>query len=144
MKVSVILQKKGSSEVATIGPSALVSDAVGELSRRRIGALVVSDGDGAIAGIVSERDVVRRLGDEGPGVLGRAVSEIMTGTVETCREDDVALELLERMTTGRFRHMPVVGADVRMIGILSIGDVVKARLEEIEAENAAMADMLSG
>lgn len=144
MKVSVILQKKGSTEVATISPSALVSDAVRELSSRRIGALVVSGGEGSIAGIISERDIVRRLGEEGPGVLGRPVSEIMTGTVETCSEDDTAFDLLDRMTTGRFRHMPVVGPDDRMTGILSIGDVVKARLEEIEAENAAMADMLSG
>ena len=143
MKVSVILHKKGSSDVATIEPATAVADAVRELSRRRIGALVVSPDGAGIAGILSERDVVRRLGEEGPGVLSRAVSEIMTGTVETCTEDDTAFHLLDRMTTGRFRHMPVVGSDGLMVGILSIGDVVKARLEEIEAENAAMADMLS-
>lgn len=142
MKVSVILHKKGSSEIATIQPDAAVSDAVRELSRRRIGALVVSRGGGEIAGIISERDVVRRLGEEGPGVLTRLVSDLMTPKVETCTEDDTAFDLLDRMTGGRFRHMPVVGADGRMAGILSIGDVVKARLEEIEAENAAMADML--
>lgn len=143
MKVSVILQKKGSSEIATIQPDATVSDAVRELSRRRIGALVVSRDGGEIAGIISERDVVRRLGEEGPGVLTRPVSELMTSKVETCTDDDTAFDLLDSMTGGRFRHMPVVGADGRMTGILSIGDVVKARLEEIEAENAAMADMLS-
>jgi CBS domain-containing protein len=143
MKVSVILQKKGSTEVATIAPNTIVADAVRELSRRRIGALVVMSG-GAIAGIFSERDVVRRLGEEGPGVLGRSVAEVMTKTVETCTADDTAFHLLDRMTEGRFRHMPVLGPDGQMGGILSIGDVVKARLEEIEAENAAMADMLSG
>ena len=143
MKVSVILQKKGSSEVATIQPDTSISDAVRELSRRRIGALVVSRGGGEIAGIISERDVVRRLGEEGPGVLTRSVSDLMTSKVETCTVDDTAFDLLDRMTGGRFRHMPVVGADGRITGILSIGDVVKARLEEIEAENAAMADMLS-
>ena len=144
MKVSVILQKKGSTEVATIAPSTAASDAVRELSRRRIGALVVTSGDGNIAGIISERDIVRRLGEEGPNALLRPVSEIMTTTVQTCTADDTAFDLLGRMTEGRFRHMPVMGADGQMNGILSIGDVVKARLEEIEAENAAMADMLSG
>lgn len=144
MKVSVILQKKGSADVATIQPSATISDAVQELSQRRIGALVVSRGDDQIAGIISERDVVRRLGQEGPEILSRPVSDVMTGAVETCTTEDTAFDLLDRMTSGRFRHMPVVGADGRMTGILSIGDVVKARLEEIEAENAAMADMLSG
>jgi CBS domain-containing protein len=143
MKVSVILQKKGSHEVATIAPDTSASDAVRELSRRRIGALVVTSSGGAIAGIVSERDIVRRLGEEGPGALGRPVSEIMTTTVQTCGPDDTAFDLLGRMTEGRFRHMPVTAPDGRMAGILSIGDVVKARLEEIEAENAAMADMLS-
>lgn len=143
MKVTVILQKKGSSDVATIPPTATASDAVRELSRRRIGALVVTSGNGEIAGILSERDIVSRLGDVGPGVLARSVSEIMTSTVETCGADETAFDLLGRMTKGRFRHMPVIGSDGRMAGILSIGDVVKARLEEIEAENAAMADMLS-
>ena len=144
MKVSVILQKKGSTEVATIPPTATASDAVKELSRRRIGALVVTANGSDIAGIVSERDIVGRLGEEGPGALARPVSEIMTRAVQTCTADDTAFDLLDRMTEGRFRHMPVVGADAEMEGILSIGDVVKARLEEIEAENAAMADMLSG
>ena len=144
MKVSVILQKKGSMEVATIDPAVTTSDAVRELSRRRIGALVVTSATGDIAGILSERDIVRRLGEEGPGVLARPVSDIMTTTVQTCTADDTAFDLLGRMTQGRFRHMPVMDAEGRMAGILSIGDVVKARLEEIEAENAAMADMLSG
>lgn len=144
MKVSVILKKKGSSTVATIAPDTPVTDAVAEMSANRIGALVVSQGDGRIAGILSERDIVRALGQTGPGALQHRCGDLMTADVKTCVGDDTALDLLERMTTGRFRHMPVVGADGRMIGILSIGDVVKARLEEIEAENAAMADMLSG
>lgn len=143
MKVSVILQKKGSTEVATVEPGVTVGDAVHDLSRRRIGALVVSPDGGAVAGILSERDVVRRLGEDGPGVLSRPVSDVMTAAVETCTVEETAFDLLNRMTRGRFRHMPVVGADGRMVGILSIGDVVKARLEEIEAENAAMTEMLS-
>jgi len=144
MKVSVILQKKGSAEIVTVRPGTAISEAVQELSRRRIGALVVSPDGAGIAGIISERDIVRRLGEEGPGVLGRPVSAIMTETVETCTPEDTAYTLLDRMTRGRFRHMPVVGTDGRMVGILSIGDVVKVRLEEIESENAAMAEMLSG
>lgn len=143
MKVSVILQKKGSAEIATVRPGTTIADAVRDLSHRRIGALVVSADGTRIAGILSERDIVRRLGEEGPGVLGRPVSDIMTAKVETCTPEDTAFEMLNRMTRGRFRHMPVVGADGRMTGILSIGDVVKARLEEIESENAAMAEMLS-
>ncbi|HET7409563.1 MAG TPA: CBS domain-containing protein [Paracoccaceae bacterium] len=143
MKVSVILQKKGSADIVTVRPGTTISDAVRDLSRRRIGALVVSPDGAGIAGIVSERDIVRRLGEEGPGVLARPVSDIMTTTVETCTAEDTAYDLLDRMTRGRFRHMPVVGPGGRMTGILSIGDVVKARLEEIESENAAMAEMLS-
>jgi CBS domain-containing protein len=143
MKVSLMLQKKGSAEVATIAPTATLGDAVAMLSRKGIGALVVSSGNGSVDGILSERDVVKQLGRRGPDALGDDVVSIMTSTVETCVADDTAFDLLGRMTDGRFRHMPVVGADNRMIGILSIGDVVKARLEEIEAENAAMADMLS-
>ncbi len=143
MKVSLILQKKGSSDVATIDPEATLADAVSTLSGRRIGALVVSAGDGMVSGILSERDIVAHIGLKGPSALNDGVSGIMTRAVETCVADDTAFDILGRMTEGRFRHMPVVGPDGRMIGILSIGDVVKARLEEIEAENAAMADMLS-
>ena len=143
MKVSVILQKKGSHAVATIVPNATIAEAVAQMSEHGIGALVVSRGDGGIDGILSERDVVKALGQSGPGTLTRRCADLMTANVETCIGNDTALDLLGRMTDGRFRHMPVVGPDRRMIGILSIGDVVKARLEEMEAENAAMVDMLS-
>ncbi len=144
MKVSVILQKKGSTNVATIEPQASVTDAVNTLSSMKIGALVVTKNDKQIAGILSERDIVRRLGSDGAAILTTQVNDIMTSDVETCTSEETALGLLGRMTSGRFRHMPVVDADGRLSGILSIGDVVAARLEEIEAENAAMADMLSG
>ena len=144
MKVSVILKNKPQHEVATIGPDQSVGEAASTLSTRGIGALVVSRGQGAIDGILSERDIVRQLGARGLEVLTQPVREIMTEKVETCRVNETALEVLGRMSHGRFRHLPVVDDSRRMIGILSIGDVVKARLEEIEAENAAMADMLSG
>lgn len=143
MKVSVILNNKGSSEVATIAPEATIGDAIAELSGKSIGALVVSPGNGEIAGILSERDIVRHLGRDGTEIISRPVSTAMTEGVETCSGEDTAIGVLSRMTRGRFRHLPVVGQDGRMVGILSIGDVVKARLEEMEAENRAMAEMLS-
>lgn len=143
MKVSVILQKKTAAGVATIASDKPIAEAVRELSHRHIGALVVSSDGASIDGILSERDIVRRLGEEGPDVLTRSVADLMTATVETCTEEDTAFDLLSRMTNGRFRHMPILGGDGRMKGLLSIGDVVKARLEEIEAENAAMTEMLS-
>ena len=144
MKVSLILSNKGSSEVATISAGATIEDAIHLLSKRRIGALVVSGGNGSADGILSERDIVAALGQQGAEAMKRHVSELMTSSVETCVAEDTAFDVLGRMTSGRFRHMPVMGASGKMIGILSIGDVVKARLEEIESENAAMADMLSG
>lgn len=144
MKVSVILQKKGSSNVVTIAPDASVSDAIAILADHRIGAIVVSDSGNSVDGILSERDVVARLGTDGPSVLATPVAQIMTSHVECCIPDDTALDILGRMTDGRFRHMPVLDHNKQLLGILSIGDVVKARLEEMESENAAMADMLSG
>lgn len=144
MKVSLILKNKGSHEVATTAQSQSISQAIEVLAAKKIGALVVSDGPGKIDGILSERDVVAALGSRGPEILRLTVADLMTSSVESCVSDDTAFDVLERMTSGRFRHMPVLGATGEMIGILSIGDVVKARLEEIESENAAMADMLGG
>jgi len=143
MQVTQILNQKGSSEVATISPDASVADAVKILSEKKIGALVASHGDGNVAGILSERDVVRHLGREGAAVLSMKVNRLMTDNVECCAPTDRTNNLLDRMTRGRFRHMPVL-EDGRMIGLLSIGDVVKARMDEIESENQAMAGMLSG
>ena len=144
MKVSIILQKKGSSNVVTIEPDASVGDAIGIMADHRIGAIVVSATGSTVDGILSERDIVGRIGAEGPGVLSTPVAQVMTSHVECCIAEDTALDILARMTDGRFRHMPVLDQNRELAGILSIGDVVAARLEEIEAENAAMADMLSG
>jgi len=143
MIVSVILKKKGSADVMTVAPTVTVAEAAGELAKHRIGALVVSPDGRKVAGIISERDIVRRLGQEGAGVLEKPVSEVMTAKVETCRLEDTTYAIVERMTHGRFRHLPVLDGEENMIGLLSIADVVKARLEEIEAENAAMVEMLS-
>lgn len=144
MKVSAILNDKVSKEIATIGAGALIGQAVAEMAQKKIGALVVTGRGGGIEGILSERDVVRSLADDGPGVLGRTVGDLMTSPVETSFISETAHDVLTRMTQGRFRHMPVVDSAGRMTGFLSIGDVVKARLGEVEHENAAMAEMLSG
>ena len=143
MNVEQILKSKGEHAVETIRPDASVADAAAALSEKKIGALVVSSEPGAIGGIVSERDVVRLIGRQGASALDLKVSEIMTEEVERCRPGESANSVLERMTAGRFRHMPVLEGE-RMIGLVSIGDVVKARIEDIEAENAAMAELLRG
>jgi CBS domain-containing protein len=143
MIVMHILKLKGSSAIETIAPSASVAQAAAALAEKRIGALVVSAGEGHIAGIISERDIVRALAREAGGCLTMPVSKLMTEKVESCAPSETSNSVLERMTTGRFRHMPVVEGG-KMVGLLSIGDVVKARITEIEEENAAMAGMLSG
>ena len=143
MIVMHILKLKGSAAVETIAPTAPISAAAATLAEKRYGALVVSTDGSSIAGIISERDIVRALAREAGGCLTMPVSKLMTERVETCAMSDSSNSVLERMTSGRFRHMPVV-EDGKMVGLLSIGDVVKARITEIEQENAAMADMLSG
>ncbi len=143
MNVTHILNQKGSSTVETISPESSVAAAAATLAEKGFGALVVSISGTDIAGIISERDIVRALAREAGGCLTMPVSKLMTEQVETCAPADTANSVLERMTAGRFRHMPVV-VDSKMVGLLSIGDVVKARMTEIEQENAAMVGMLSG
>lgn len=143
MTVARILRQKGSAEVATITGAESVADAAAILSSRRIGALIVSDDGRAVAGIVSERDVVRWLGKEGARCLNRPVADVMTVDVKTCRPDEPVPEIMERMTSGRFRHMPVM-EDGRLAGVISIGDVVKYRMSELEHETEALADMIKG
>ena len=143
MNVTHILNLKGSSTVETISPETSVAAAAATLAEKRFGALVVSTTGVDLAGIISERDIVRALAREAGGCLNMPVSKLMTEQVETCAPADTANSVLERMTEGRFRHMPVT-EDGKMVGLLSIGDVVKARMTEIEQENAAMIDMLSG
>lgn len=143
MNVMHILNLKGSRAIETITPTLPVGEAAAFLSAKRIGALVVSSDGRSIDGILSERDIVRVLGTNGASVLSQPVSSLMTAAVEGCQPDDSAHSVLERMTAGRFRHMPVVDQG-EMVGFLSIGDVVKARIAEIESDNAAMAEMLHG
>lgn len=143
MPVSLILKSKGSSEVVTIAPTATVADAALILSARRIGALIVSEDGTMLVGILSERDIVREIGRRGPAILQERVEALMTRDVMTCTPSDRTMAVLERMTTGRFRHMPVVDGG-RLVGLISIGDVVKARLAELEADKDALEGMIKG
>ena len=132
MKVDALLRRKG-SDVATIHPDATVGEAVAELTRRHIGALVVSANGVTVDGIVSERDVVANIARSGPSVLDLPVASIMVTEVEVCRLTDHMASLMEVMTRLRIRHLPVVEGG-RLAGIVSIGDVVKARVDELEAD----------
>jgi CBS domain-containing protein len=136
MRISDVLRGKG-RDVATIEPTATVGELVAALGERNIGAAVVVDGarteNSAVVGIVSERDVVRRLRDRGGDLLSATVGDIMTRDVLTCSPDDTVDHLAEVMTERRIRHMPVL-ADGRLVGIVSIGDVVKSRISQLETD----------
>jgi CBS domain-containing protein len=138
MKVQEILAHKG-SKVVTIRPDATVSTAVHRMALERIGALVVSEDGVSIAGVLSERDIVLALADEGAAVLApdRHVRDLMSKSVRTCRPDDTVKAVMAEMTRHRFRHMPVVDGR-KLIGIVSIGDVVKTRLDEMELETVVL------
>ena len=136
MSVAKILDEKG-RDVVTIAGDSTMADAVAMLNQHRIGALVVVDGAGAVQGILSERDVVRAVGASGPDGLSLKVSERMTRKVATCAPNAVVHDLMEMMTQGKFRHVPVV-ENGRLAGMVSIGDIVKHRLEEMEAESQAL------
>lgn len=141
MHVQAILQAKG-SRVYSVPASARVSDAVSALNKHNIGAVIVVDSDGRISGIVSERDIVRLLGRDPGGALKRPISECMTTTVLTCTRDTLIAELMERMTRFRIRHMPVVEKN-ELLGIVSIGDVVKRKIEETEQEATALREYIA-
>jgi CBS domain-containing protein len=141
MTVRLILEGKG-REVATASPSTSVGEACRMLAQRRIGALLITGAQGRMVGIVSERDVVRALAEDGPGALEKPLSEIMTREVVTCTEADRVAEIMRQMTSGKFRHVPVVDETGALIGVVSIGDVVKHRLNELEAETHAMRDYI--
>jgi CBS domain-containing protein len=130
MRIADLLRKKGSA-VATVTPETTVTTLLTGLAEHNVGAMVVVNPDGAIAGIVSERDVVRRLDEHGPGLLDGPVSEIMTKLVASCGPDDSVDQLSVLMTERRIRHVPVL-VDGRLAGIVSIGDVVKNRMEQLE------------
>jgi CBS domain-containing protein len=129
MRISDLLRSKGTA-VATVGPQTTVTELLSGLAEHNVGAMVVVGPEG-IAGIVSERDVVRRLHDRGPELLSMPVSEIMTTMVTSCRPEDSVDHLSVLMTERRIRHVPVM-VDGKLAGIISIGDVVKSRMQELE------------
>jgi CBS domain-containing protein len=141
MTVKAILAHKG-NEVVTIGPAATLCDAVKVLDLHRIGAVVITDAEKRILGILSERDIVRTLAHNvrvagGCQLCDEPVETVMTREVATCKQSDTVYELMERMTTGKFRHVPVID-NGRLAGIVSIGDVVKYRLAEMAFESNAL------
>ncbi len=143
MLVHQILKSKPNQAIITVAPGAAVSEAAETMSQKRIGALVVSEDGETPLGILSERDIVRELGKRGPGSLSDRVEQMMTRDLVTCTAEEDAQSVLIKMTEGRFRHLPVL-AGKRMIGLISIGDVVKARLSELAMENEALEGMIMG
>jgi CBS domain-containing protein len=136
MNIGQILKAKGRA-VATARPDTSLLDIAAKLWQKKIGAIVIVGDRGEVVGIVSERDIIRRLGERGPEVLKDPVSQSMTANVISCQETSTLDELMEIMTQGRFRHVPVI-EDGALVGIISIGDVVKNHIAEVEMEVTAM------
>ena len=141
MNVAAILKTKGRT-VTTARVDTLLADIAGKLASRKIGAIVIIGEAGRVAGIISERDVVRLIADRGAAALQLPVGDAMTHTVVTCHEDTTLDELMELMTTGRFRHIPVVEDDA-LVGLVSIGDVVKLHLADMALEVTSMRSYLT-
>ncbi len=141
MLVAAILARKG-ADVFTIDPDATVGAAIEALRVHRVGALVVSTDGVGVTGIVSERDVVRHLAEHGHPVLDQPVSSVMTGDVVTCTPTDTTEQLMALVTDRRIRHVPVIDAD-RLAGVVSIGDIVAARVRELEDETQLLHDYIS-
>ncbi len=141
MKISDILRYKG-TDVITTTPAQTVAEVTATLAEHRIGALLVVEGE-TVAGIVSERDIVRGLAERGPGILDSAVREVMTSPVLTCTSADSVDSVAEQMTERRARHMPVVD-NGRLSGVVSIGDVVSSRMRQLENDRGALEQYISG
>jgi len=143
MLVQAIVGGKPNSKIYTINKNQTIDDAVSDLAAHRVGALVVSDDGKTIDGILSERDIIREMGKRGTACLHDKVGDMMTGAVSCCAMSDDAQSVLEAMTEGHFRHMPIL-ENGKLAGLISIGDVVKARLQEMANEHSAMVDMIRG
>ncbi|MER2266926.1 CBS domain-containing protein [Methylobacterium oxalidis] len=141
MTVAHILAEKGSS-VITVQPERTLDDAIHLLADNSVGALVVCDPEGHVAGILSERDIMHALANQGASALNARISSHMTTEVATCRRETTNGEIMQLMTDGRFRHMPVCESG-KLVGLVSIGDVVKRRLPALEAERQAMRDYIT-
>src|ERR1700761_7179569 len=139
MTVRAILDTKG-HQISSVEPEAKLSAAIKTLSERKIGAVLVMSA-GRIEGILSERDIVRVLGERGAGVLDEAVSEVMTRKVVSCKQSDTVSGIMEMMTRGKFRHLPV-GEGEQVVGLISIGDIVKWRVKEYENEQEALREYI--
>lgn len=141
MIVREVLTQKHENTVETIGAQETLGTLVTRLRDKRIGALIVVDGPGRLIGVISERDVVRGLAEDGDDCLRSPISRYMTSEVVTATPNDSTVSVLERMTAGRFRHMPVLDGGA-VVGVISIGDVVKARIEALQRENAALEEFI--
>ncbi len=141
MKVINILQSKG-VEVYAVSPGMTLKDAVDVLGEKNIGAVIVKDGGGRVAGILSERDVVRRIKTDGPGVLAKTVADCMTPSPITCGPEATLDEILAKMSEKRIRHLPVVDGG-KLVGVISIGDVVKRKIDNAEREAAALREYIA-
>ena len=136
MNIAQILKSKGRA-VATARPDATLGEIIAKLAQKKIGAIVIVGDNGEVSGILSERDVIRRLGERGADALQETAAQTMTAAVITCQESSTLDELMELMTQGRFRHVPVID-DGALVGIVSIGDIVKHHIAEVEMEVSAM------
>jgi len=143
MQVLQILKSKGDDGVVTVVPGTSVAEVARVLSARRIGALIVSTDGKHVDGIISERDVVRELGRRGPSALNLMVEDVMTRNAVGCARTDTTEEVMEQMSAGGFRHMPVIEAG-EMVGLISIRDVIAARLGELHLEKEALTGMIMG
>jgi CBS domain-containing protein len=141
MTVGRILTRKGRA-VSTVEPHSTLADVIAVLGAKHIGALIVADSSGTMLGIVSERDIVRAIADHGADALQDPVSHVMTKNVVTASEDDSVIEIAQKMSNGRFRHMPVL-KDGRIVGIVSTGDAIKYRLEQMEQEQSALREYIA-
>lgn len=144
MRVQQILQQKKNTTVETVRPGSSVEDAAKLLSTRRIGAVIVSSDGTRPEGIVSERDIVRELGTKGVACMHQTVDSIMTANPVTCGLEDRSDDIFRKMSEGRFRHLPVVDDAGTMVGLISIGDVVKTQLSQLEMEKDALQGMIMG
>lgn len=143
MLVRDILSNKQIGKILSVETTDNVASAAAMLSEMRIGAVIVRDSGNELDGILSERDIVRELGRRGANCLNDKVAALMTSNVKTCSPAQTTQEVMQMMTDGRFRHMPVMD-DGKLVGVVSIGDVVAARIKEVQFENDAMAEMLAG
>ncbi|WP_166415848.1 CBS domain-containing protein [Cochlodiniinecator piscidefendens] len=143
MLVHQILKSKSEDSVVTIAPGSSVSDAAKILSEKRIGTVVISKDGKAANGILSERDIVRELGKRGVGCMSDSVDDLMTTKLVTCAPGDQTGDVMQKMTEGRFRHMPVIDEGA-LVGLISLGDVVKAQLSELAMEKDALQGMIMG